>query len=296
MTWVALSGAGVGLGLVVILATVFPARLTLAAELERLHRPRSLSAALLPVPSASSPRLLREVAAFFGLERLVSPSRRDDLRVVGRSLEDHVARRALLGLAGVAAGAVLGGLLLLLAPSRSLPVPAAVSVLFATVGVLIPSVGLRAEAAARRRAFRHAFGAFLDVVSVSLAAGRGVEAALLTGARAGGGWAFAELRDALFTAQRRGETPWDGLDRLGVQLGIPELQELAATAALAGEEGAMVRQSVAAKATALRSRALTEAEASAEAASERMSIPTVMLLVGFVIFVGYPAVAGVAGI
>ena len=58
----------------------------------------------------------------------------------------------------------------------------------------------------------------------------------------------------------------------------------------------MVRQSVAAKASALRSRALTDAEASAEAASERMSIPTVMLLVGFVIFVGYPAVAGVIGL
>lgn len=207
-----------------------------------------------------------------------------------------MARRALLGLGGVATGPVIGGLLWLVAPGLGLVVSAAASVVFGGVGVLLPSVGLRAEGAARHRAFRHAFGAFLDVVSVSLAAGRGVEGALLAGARAGHGWAFAELRDALFTAQRLGETPWDGLDRLGAELAIPVLQELAASAALAGEEGAMVRHSVAAKASALRARALTDAEASAEAASERMSIPTVMLLVGFVIFVGYPAVAGVAGL
>ena len=54
-----------------------------------------------------------------------------------------------------------------------------------------------------------------------------------------------------------------------------------------------VGASVAAKATALRTRAMAEAEAAAESASERMALPTVMLLVGFVIFIGYPAVAAV---
>jgi len=77
------------------------------------------------------------------------------------------------------------------------------------------------------------------------------------------------------------------------ELGVPELRELAASVALAGEEGAVVGASVAAKATALRTRALAEAEAAAESASERMALPTVMLLVGFVIFIGYPAVAAV---
>ena len=74
---------------------------------------------------------------------------------------------------------------------------------------------------------------------------------------------------------------------------MPELRELAASVALAGEEGAVVGASVAAKATALRTRALTEAEAAGESDSERMALPTVMLLVGFVIFIGYPAVAAV---
>lgn len=297
MTQAAFLGAAAGAAMAVLAFTLFPARPSLAAELGRLHRQRPLlsSPALVVTVPGPSQWLVR-VAALVGIERLVGPSLRNDLRVLGRGLEEHLARRALLGLAGLAAGPVTGALLWLLAPGAALAVPAALSLVLATVGVLVPSFGLRAEAQARRRGFRHAFGAFLDVVSVSLAAGRGVESALLAGARAGRGWAFAELRDALFTAQRSGETPWDGLDRLGLALAVPELQELAASAALAGEEGATVRHSVAAKATALRARALAEAEAAAESASERMSVPTVMLLVGFVIFVGYPAVAGVTGL
>lgn len=298
MTWAAVLGAGVGVGFVAVAAVLFPAPPSLAAELGRLHRggPVRERAPDAHGDFSCPPRLLLQVAAVFGLERLVRASRRTDLRVVGRSIEEHLARRALLGLAGLATGPVLGGLLWVVSPGTGIVVPAALSLPLAAIGVLLPAVGLKAEAAARRRGFRHAFGSFLDVVAVSLAAGRGVESALLAGSRVGQGWAFSELRHALFASQRMGETPWAGLDRLGAELDIAEVRELAASAALAGEEGATVRLSVAAKASALRARTLTEAEASAESASERMSVPTVMLLVAFVIFVGYPAVAGVAGL
>ena len=50
-----------------------------------------------------------------------------------------------------------------------------------------------------------------------------------------------------------GEPPWPGLDRLGTELGVPELNELAASVTLAGDEGARVRASIAAKARAMRS-------------------------------------------
>ena len=63
--------------------------------------------------------------------------------------------------------------------------------------------------------------------------------------------------------------------------------------ALAGDEGARVRVSLAAKATAIRTRALAETERHAHAASERMSLPLVILMAGFVIFLGYPAVMNV---
>ena len=74
------------------------------------------------------------------------------------------------------------------------------------------------------------------------------------------------------------------------RFGVPELAELAATVALAGTEGAKVRASLSAKAVSLRVHELTEAETSAQAATERMSLPVVLLFAGFLIFVGYPAV------
>ena len=80
---------------------------------------------------------------------------------------------------------------------------------------------------------------------------------------------------------------------LGSELGISELTELAASVTLAGTEGAKVRASLTAKAAALRTRQLTDAEATAQAATERMSLPVVLLFGGFLLLIGFPAVAHV---
>ncbi|MGH8998546.1 MAG: hypothetical protein ACRDY7_04065 [Acidimicrobiia bacterium] len=81
--------------------------------------------------------------------------------------------------------------------------------------------------------------------------------------------------------------------RLGAELDVSELGELSASAALASGEGARVKASVAAKAKALRIRVLADVETAAQSASEPMSLPIVLLLLGFVIFLGYPAVTQV---
>jgi tight adherence protein C len=68
---------------------------------------------------------------------------------------------------------------------------------------------------------------------------------------------------------------------------------LAASITLAGTEGAKVRASLAAKSAAMRTRQLAEAEASAQAATERMSLPLVVLFAGFLALIGYPAIVHV---
>jgi len=82
--------------------------------------------------------------------------------------------------------------------------------------------------------------------------------------------------------------------RLGEELGIDELSELAASLALAGAEGARVRSSLQAKAISMRAHELSEAETSDQAATERMSLPIVLLLAGFMVLIGYPALMRVA--
>lgn len=76
---------------------------------------------------------------------------------------------------------------------------------------------------------------------------------------------------------------------------MPELEELANSLTLAGAEGARVRQSLMAKAESLRQRRMTEAEAEANESSERMVLPLVLLGLGFLLFLGYPAVSRVLG-
>jgi hypothetical protein len=60
---------------------------------------------------------------------------------------------------------------------------------------------------------------------------------------------------------------------------------------LAGTEGARVRSTLAAKAASIRRHELADAETDANTITERLFIPGVLLLIGFVIFIGYPAVA-----
>ena len=106
---------------------------------------------------------------------------------------------------------------------------------------------------------------------IATAGGAGIEAALTYAAATGQGPAFAQIRQALETARLTRQPPWQTLGQLGTELGVTELTELAASITLAGTEGAKVRASLAAKSAAMRARQLAEAEAGAQAATERMS-------------------------
>jgi tight adherence protein C len=290
-----LLGLGFGAGILLIVSGLWPAHPALAVALERLHRPGVGSGD--PPPAAHGgtalARLLGGSWAASGLGRRITRSAARDLRVVGLSPEEHLAHRVSVALVGTLWAPVSATLMTMAGVSVPSVLTLWVSAALAPAGFFLPAVELRARATRQRRSFRHALSSFLDVVSVSLAGGRGVEGALTEAASAGDGWAFRELRAALADARLLGEAPWAGLARLGADIGVPELAELAASAALAGTEGARVKASVAARAKGLRVRVLADVETAAQSASERMSLPIVLLLLGFVLFLGYPAVTQV---
>jgi Flp pilus assembly protein TadB len=212
-----------------------------------------------------------------------------DLRVVGRTAEEQAARVG----AYMALALVLGPWVAIVAwffgAHLPLFIPGAIALGGAVVGLFLPFVSLRSEAAARRQLFSQSLSSWCDVVVMNLAAGRGVEQAMETAAGSGSGWAFGELRGALRGGYVRGEPPWVALERLGGALGVPDLAELANTIAMAGEEGAAVRTSVSAKARTIRERVIAETEVTAAAVTERMSLPSILLVLGFLVFLGYPA-------
>lgn len=133
---------------------------------------------------------------------------------------------------------------------------------------------------------------FLDLINVLLAGGAGIETAMLAAAGAGDGWGFEQLRMAMARAQSSRRSYWDSLRETGEAFGIESLEEVANSVQLAGEHGARIRHSLMAKAASLRIRNLARIEHEAEQRTERMGIPVVLLFIGFILLVGYPAFAG----
>jgi Flp pilus assembly protein TadB len=276
-----------------------PPRPPLAAVLayHQQAAPAAGAAALLdPGPTRPGPlagrvgRVLGGMAATLGLR--LGATRRD-LAVTGQPLERHLAEKAGMALLGLLLAPATTATLALVGVTVPLAVPLWAAAALAVGGFLLPDLGLRADAATRRRQLRHALGSLLDLTVIALAGGAGVEGALDDAASAGSGFGPAQLRRALATARLRREPPWVTLGQLGEELGVAELVELAASVALAGTEGAKVRASLAAKAASLRVHQLADAEAAAQASTERMSLPVVLLFAGFLLFIGYPAMARV---
>jgi len=152
-----------------------------------------------------------------------------------------------------------------------------------------PLVSLRTRAETRKAELRKATGAFLDLVVLALAGGMGLEGAFQAAGEVGRSWGMLRIVHVLNWGRDAGLTPWASLALLGARYGVSQLEELSAMMALAGTEGAKVRDSLAAKAASLRVLEQAEAESSANALTERMFLPGVVLLVGFLVFIGYPA-------
>ena len=166
---------------------------------------------------------------------------------------------------------------------------ASLVVIGAFLGLAVPVMLLRARAKERRRTFVHAFSAYLDLVNVLLAGGAGIETALVAAADAGDGWAFDTLRAGLDRARLTRRSPWTELRALGSKWGLNEVVEVAGSMNLSGDHGARIRSSLAARADSIRARQVAEIEALAQSATERMGVPMMLLFVGFMVLLGYPA-------
>jgi tight adherence protein C len=217
------------------------------------------------------------------------------LEVAGESADQLASKAVLAGAAGLLGPPLLAAL--------SRPIGFAVPLYIAVVCGLMafplcagaPFVGLARRAKERRRHFRGVVASFVDLVVLGLAGGVGIEGALLAASQVSSDWASQRMGRVLLRARDSGESPWNALGRLGQELGVPELAELSATLQLAGTEGARIRHSLSARAVSLRRHEQAEAESSANAMTERLFLPGALLLVGFLLFVGYPAFSRILG-
>jgi tight adherence protein C len=287
MIWAAILAAGLGAGILLIARGLAPPARPLRVLAGELVAPR---------PAVGQARTGGGIRGWW--ERLAirlsgrqSERLTADLAVLGRTEARHAVDK--LGYALVFL--VLGALPAALLPLAGIEVPplsaALAALLFGGVGWCYPELEVRSRARTARRSWSQALTVYVDIVGISLAGGAGVEDALMVAADAGTGPQFAELRRTLRAAQTRRHKLWHALDDLGGRMDIIALRELAAAVDLAAESGSRIRETLIAKAGAMRVRQLTEAEADAQKASETMGIAPALMAIAAVALIGYPAVA-----
>lgn len=301
LTIVLLAGAAVGAGVLLVVNLLMqtpvsgPVALAqLDSRLSRGRRDAGLTADRRH--QAESPRMRRlgsRVAdSLDDRGVLLPPTLSARLALVGQSREMFLAR--------CVCGALLGFIVPVIAlgpvtaiSGLSLTVPLWLMLIGALVGLLVPYLQVNGQAEERRRGFRHVLSSFLDLVAMNLAGGRGVPEALRAASQISDGWAMVRIRDTLEAARLQGTTPWVALGQLGDELDVDELRDLSGALALVAEDGAKVRDSLTARAESMRRRELADAEGRAAARSQSMLVAQLLLSVGFLLFLIYPAVAAV---
>jgi len=257
----------------------------LASVAEELRRPRTAGTATASLMDRVLPRL----------SGAPSVQRSADLAVCDRTEDWFVQQRFVWALLASVPGLGLfaistWGVALFFPP----PLLLAASAAGLVVGWFYARVDLHSDAENARRDFRHALAAYLELVTILMSGGAGVETSMFDAAALGRGSAFRHLRSALSAAHARREPPWFGLGQLGSRIGVSELEELEASMTLAGG-GAQVRDSLAAKAASMRMRDLADVESEAQARSETMVLPVALMFAGFLVLIGYPALAVLSG-
>lgn len=285
----AIAGATFVLGLLVVLRGAFPQKLSLAERLAEFGDPD------LVVTRNAEDSLVLQLAKTL-LETVKGEDMVDlraDLAVTDTSLDDFAIEKARAGAAAglcVALVVKLAGLL-----SGGMPL-LIVGILAGAMGYLAPDFELKKKAKARRVEFSRALTSFITLIGSSISGGGGVTTAMSDAVAMGNGWVFDKLRNALDEAALNGTSSWHALDALGCQLQVTALIELAGSLTLAGNSGARVTETLHSRAESSRAKELAEMRSEAEAKSSTLGLPVGLMLIGWVIFLGFPAVASLAGI
>ncbi|GAB3682172.1 type II secretion system F family protein [Actinocorallia lasiicapitis] len=303
MTGAMIAGAICGLGFYVLARALFPAQPGLSARIARYDdmvrkTTAGRSAPVREAPASRIEHLQRTVgeaaAGFCDRRGWQLRSTRADLAILDKDYETHLAAKVLAPIVAL----LFVPLLMIVAPyaGLSLQVPLWAGLALAALFFFLPDLQLKQEASRAREDFRHVVGAFLDLVSMNLAGGRGVPEALMAASMIGDGWPMRRIRETLANARISGMTPWQALGVLGEQTNIAELGDLSSALTLVADDGAKIRQSLTARAASMRSREIADVEGKAGQNSQTMLIAQLSFCLGFLIFLMYPSLMQVLNV
>ncbi|MGW7818701.1 type II secretion system F family protein [Streptomyces puniciscabiei] len=291
-------GAVLGLGVYALIRALMPTRRSAVAQVARIDALRARGTAYESARQTKDAqgrfgtvraRIGVRVSEFYLQQGWEQRSLRADLAVLERSWENFLATKVLLAVTGLIFGPFLFAVVWTMGFGSSPVIPVWLALLCAALFFFLPDLEVRRDAADKRRDLRRVIGAYLDLVSMSLAGGRGLPEALMAAAEVSDGWANQRIRNALADARITGHSQWQALGMLGEELGVEELKDLSASLALVADDGAKVRESLSSRAETMRHRELAEIEGSAGEKSQSMLVAQLLLCAGFLVFLIYPA-------
>lgn len=216
---------------------------------------------------------------------VVGEETRRRLRMVDTSVDRHIAHKALTGLAGLVIPAAFGGWLGWLTGSPSL-LPAVLALAGGLIGFVLPDILLRRRDRAVTEDAGEALLTFFDLVTLERLANRSGSQALRAAAAVSDVTVFQAINEALERARLEQRAPYAELQRLGAELELPALVDIADVMRL-DEAGAALSGALRARVKELRDAHLTRMKQHANEVSERMGILMVVptLLFGLLFLV-----------
>lgn len=301
LIWPMLSGALVGLGIYVFIRSLLRPRTSVATMVARIDSgSRSMQTHTLSEYDSSFSDMSRRgrtaMTALADRFEVLAAQRgwqmqrqRADLAILNRTVGAMLATKVVSGLIMLLVAPLAWGALRLGGLDIGATMPMAAALLLGLLGFFLPNITLRSEAEQRRREFRRTVGIFLDLVAMNLAGGRGLPEALLAASSVSDHWSVVRIRQTLANARLFGTTPWEALGQLGKDIGLEELESLSGALVLAADDGAKIRQSLSARATTMRRKALSEAEGDEGERSQSMLVAQMLLVIAFLVYLAYPA-------
>lgn len=146
----------------------------------------------------------------------------------------------------------------------------------------------RALAAHQQRALRRVVNDFVQLLAIALTTNRSVEDSISFAADAGEGDGFDLLRQTISTAQPMGISVWDALTAMADTYDLPELRGLTTSLQRQAGVGVSVAATIRTEAKSLRDKQLSDLKDRADKANSNLSLPTMGMVFGMVLFLAYP--------
>ncbi len=284
-----LAGAGLGIGLVLLLVARVATSPDLGAAMANLTTPTTPTGVEASDLTARFGRWLRTTSPRLAAGR----ARPADLALLGVDPARHAGDKILGAVAGLFAPTLITAAFTLVGVHLPVAIPLIAGIGFAAVLLIGADQTLARRARAARVEVRRALSAYADLLSLERSAGAGAAEAMESAAAAAPNWVFHRLHTTLVQARLAGQSPWDALAQLAADVDTPELADLAGVMRLAGEESTSVHATLKARAAALRNALAEDAHAQANSAMQQMMLPLAGMALIYLILLALPGVLNV---